>query len=170
VSLGWIWTFFFYISFLLDIFFIYISNAILKVPYTLPYPPPCSPTQPLPLPGPVLGHMIFVRPRASPPIDGQLHMQLETQFWGVLVSSYCSSFYRVANPLSSLDTFSSFFFRGPVFHPIDDCEHPLLYLPGTGIALQEIAVSGSCQQNLAGICNSVTQEKGRPKCGYFVPS
>jgi hypothetical protein len=21
-----------------------------------------------------------------------------------------------------------------VFHPIDDCEHPLLYLPGTGIA------------------------------------
>jgi hypothetical protein len=28
--------------FLLDIFFIYISNAILKVPYTLP--PPCSPT------------------------------------------------------------------------------------------------------------------------------
>jgi hypothetical protein len=30
------------IAFLLDIFFIYISNAILKVPYTLPLP--CSPT------------------------------------------------------------------------------------------------------------------------------
>jgi hypothetical protein len=30
-------TLFFYISFLLDIFFIYISNAIPKVPY---YPPP----------------------------------------------------------------------------------------------------------------------------------
>jgi hypothetical protein len=29
-----------------------------------------------------------------------------------------------------------------VFHPIDDCEHPLLYLPGTGIASQEIAISG----------------------------
>ena len=28
----------------------YISNAILKVPYTLP--PPCSPTHPLPLLGP----------------------------------------------------------------------------------------------------------------------
>jgi hypothetical protein len=28
---------------------------------------------------------------------------------------------------------------GPVFHPIDDCEHPLLYLPGTGIASQEIS-------------------------------
>jgi len=24
-----------------------------------------------------------------------------------------------------------------VFHPIDDCEHPLLYLPGTGIASQD---------------------------------
>jgi hypothetical protein len=36
--------------FKLDIFFIYISNAIPKVPYTLP--PPCSPTQPLLLLGP----------------------------------------------------------------------------------------------------------------------
>jgi hypothetical protein len=41
-----------------------------------------------------------------------------------------------------------------VFHSIDDCEHPLLYLTGTGIASQERAMSGSCQQNLAGICNS----------------
>ena len=40
-----------------------------------------------------------------------------------------------------------------LFHPIDDCEHPLLYLPGIGIALQERAMSGSCQQNLAGICS-----------------
>jgi hypothetical protein len=31
-------------------FIIYISNAILKVPYTLPHP--FSPTQPLPLLGP----------------------------------------------------------------------------------------------------------------------
>jgi hypothetical protein len=37
-------------NFLLDIFFIYISNAILKVPYSLP--PPCSPTHELPLLGP----------------------------------------------------------------------------------------------------------------------
>jgi hypothetical protein len=35
---------------LLGIFFIYISNAIPKVPYTLP--PPCFPTHPLPLLGP----------------------------------------------------------------------------------------------------------------------
>jgi hypothetical protein len=37
-------------QFLLYIFFIYISNAIPKVPYTLP--PPCSPTHPLLLLGP----------------------------------------------------------------------------------------------------------------------
>jgi hypothetical protein len=39
-----------YSFFLLDTFFIYISNAIPKVPYTLP--PTCSPTHPLPLLGP----------------------------------------------------------------------------------------------------------------------
>ena len=42
-----------------------------------------------------------------------------------------------------------------MFHPIDDCEHPLLYLPGTGIASYETAILGSFQQNLSGICNSV---------------
>jgi hypothetical protein len=42
--------FYLLIYFLLDVFFIYISNAILKVPYTLP--PPCSPTHPLLLLGP----------------------------------------------------------------------------------------------------------------------
>jgi hypothetical protein len=42
--------FLFFFFFLLDIFFIYISNAIPKVPYTLPLP--CSPTHPLLLSGP----------------------------------------------------------------------------------------------------------------------
>jgi hypothetical protein len=82
-------------------------------------------------------------------------MQLETRALGILVSSYCCSTYRVANYFSSLGTFSSSSIGGPVFHPIDDCEHPLLCLPGTGIASQERAISGSFQQNLAGICNSV---------------
>jgi hypothetical protein len=58
-------------------------------------------------------------------------------------------------PFSSLGTFSSSSIGGPVFHPINDCEHPLLYLPGTGKASQETAISGSLQQNLAGVCNSV---------------
>jgi hypothetical protein len=39
----------FFFNFLLDIFFIYISNAIPKVPYALPLP--CSPTHSLPLLG-----------------------------------------------------------------------------------------------------------------------
>jgi hypothetical protein len=59
-------------------------------------------------------------------------MQLETRALAILVSSYCYSTYRVADPFSSLGTFSSSSIRGPVFHPIDDCEHPLLYFPGTG--------------------------------------
>ena len=42
-----------------------------------------------------------------------------------------------------------------MFHRIDDCEHPLLYLPGTGLASQKTAISECFQQNLAGICNSV---------------
>jgi hypothetical protein len=41
-----------------------------------------------------------------------------------------------------------------VFHPIDDCELQLLYLPGTGIASQEKAISGSRQENLSDICKS----------------
>jgi hypothetical protein len=68
-------------------------------------------------------------------------MQLETQALGVLVSSYCCSTYRVADPFSSLGTFSSSSIGGPVIHLIDDCEHPLLNLPGTGIASLGTAIS-----------------------------
>jgi hypothetical protein len=98
---------------------------------------------------------------ASLPNDGQLDhlllkMQLETGALGVLASSYCSPTYRVADPFSSLDTFSSSSIRSPVFHPIADCEYLLLCLPGTGLASHETAISGSFQQNLAGICNSVS--------------
>jgi hypothetical protein len=82
-------------------------------------------------------------------------MQLETRALGVLVSSYCCSTYRVAEPFNSLGAFLSFSIGGPVTHPIEECEHPLLYLPGTGIASYENAISKSLQQNLAGICSSV---------------
>jgi hypothetical protein len=47
---GYVYINIFLLNFVLDIFFIYISNAIPKAPYTLPSP--CSPTCPLPLPGP----------------------------------------------------------------------------------------------------------------------
>jgi hypothetical protein len=129
---------FFFIRYFLHLHFkCYPQSPLYPPPTLLPNPPtPAS----WPWHSPVLGRMIFARPRASPPIDGRLghpllHMQLETQLWGggVLVSSYCCSTYRVADPFSSLGTFSSSFIRGPMFHPIDDCEHPLMCLPGTGI-------------------------------------
>jgi hypothetical protein len=60
-------------------------------------------------------------------------MQLETGALGVLVSSYCSSTYRVADTFSSMGTFSSSSIGGPVFYPIDDFEHSFLYFPGSGI-------------------------------------
>ena len=98
---------------------------------------------------PVLGHITFARPRGvsfhwwptRPSSD--TYAARDTSSGGVLVSSYCCSTYRVADPFSSLGTFSSSSTRGPVFYPIDDCEHPLLYLPGTGIASYETAISGS---------------------------
>ena len=60
-----------------------------------------------------------------------------------MVSSYCCSTYRVEDPFSSLGNFSSFSIGGSVFHPIADCEHPFLCLPGTDIASQETALSWS---------------------------
>ena len=152
--------FFLFPIFLLGIFFIYISNAILKVPYTLPstllpyLPTPTS----WPWHSPVLGHIKFARPRG---LSSQWWLTrpssaTETRALGVLVNSYCCSTYRVADSFSSLGTFSSSSIGDPVFHPIADCEHPLLCLPGTGIASQETAISGSFQQNLAGVCNGVS--------------
>jgi hypothetical protein len=101
--------------------------------------------------------MIFTRPKYSPPIDGLLchpllHMQLETQalgggYWLVHI---------VVPPIGLQTPFAPWVLSlAPPLVAIDDCEHPLLYLSGTGIASQETVISGSCQQNLAGICNSV---------------
>jgi hypothetical protein len=68
---------------------------------------------------------------------------------------------------TKLQTHSQKESRSPVFHQIDDCEHPLLYLPGTGIASQETAISGSFQhsapnggaressQGAEGFCNPI---------------
>jgi hypothetical protein len=75
---------------------------------------------------------------------------------GVLVSSYCCSTYRVADPFSSLDMFSSSSIGGPVIHLIADCEHPLQCLLGPDIVSQETAISGSFQQNLASVCSGVS--------------
>jgi hypothetical protein len=129
VSAYHVCSFFIFNNFVLDIFFIYNSNAIPKSLMPSPNPalqPTHSHSLALVLPCNTR-HIIFVRPRASPPNDGQLghlllHMQLEAGAQGVLVSSYCCSSYKVTEPLSSLGTFSSSSFGGHVFHPIDDCE------------------------------------------------
>ena len=55
------------------------------------------------------------------------------------------------SPLQLPVYYSGSFTGDLVFHTMDDCEHPLLYLPGTGRAPQETAISGSCQQALVGI-------------------
>jgi hypothetical protein len=144
---------------LLDIFFIYISNAFPKVPYNLPLP--CSPSYPLlALAFPCTGAYILHKTKGLSsqwwPTRPSATYAVETRSLGVLVSTYCCSSYRVADPFISLGTFSSSSIGGPVFHPIDDCEHPLLYLPGIGITSQDTDISGSCHKNLSGICNSVS--------------
>ena len=69
--------------------------STLNLPYILPTALLPNPPTPVSWPwhSPVPGHIIFIKPRAFPPIDGLLghlllHMQLETQVLGVLVSSY----------------------------------------------------------------------------------
>jgi hypothetical protein len=80
-------TFFFTFHFLLDIFFIYISNAIPKVPYS--FPPPYSPTHPLLLPGPGIPlywvYDLWETKALSShwwPTKPSSATYTETQFWG----------------------------------------------------------------------------------------
>jgi hypothetical protein len=84
------------------------------------YPQTLLPNLPTPASWPwhssILGHIIFTRPRASPPNDGHLghpllQMQLETLAL-VLSSSYCCSSYRAADPLHCINVqyFSYSFF------------------------------------------------------------
>jgi hypothetical protein len=56
------------------------------------------------------------------------------------------------SPLQLPEYFSGSFIGDLVLHPMDDCEHPLPYLPGTYRASQKTAISGSYQQALDGIC------------------
>ena len=74
---------------------------------------------------------------------------------GGLIGSYCCSSSEAANPFTSLGPFSSYFIEYPVLSPMVGCEHPPLYLSGTGRASQETAISSSYQQAPVGIHNSV---------------
>ena len=145
-----------------------------KTLYSFPLSPAQDPTHShfLELSVPCTGAQNNTGPRASFPIDDQLghpllhmHEQALSVFSligclvpgssGVLVRSYCCSSQGNANPFSFLGTFFSSFNGDPVLLLMDDCEHPLLYQSGTGRASQETAISGSCQQALVGIHNSV---------------
>ena len=73
---------------------------------------------------------------------------------GGLVDSYCSSFYKVANPFSSFSPSSNSCTGDPMISLMVDCEHQPLFLSSNGRASHETAILGSCQQALVGIHNS----------------
>ena len=130
---------------MLSLFLVIPSNIAypLLLPLLLKPPTPASRSWH----SPILGHITFTGPKASPPIDGQLgHPQLHIQLepWvppcvffvgglvpgtsGVLVSSYCCSSYGTTKSFISLGTFSSSFIGDPVLSPMVDCDDPPLYL------------------------------------------
>jgi hypothetical protein len=77
---------------------------------------------------------------ARPMPSSDTYAARDTSSGGVLVSSYCCSTYRVADPPSSLGTSSSSSIGGPVIHPIADFERPLLCLLSPGIVSQETII------------------------------
>ena len=85
-----------------------------------------------------------------------IHMQLETrapEYWLVhIVVPPIGLQFPLAPWVLSL----AHDLGDSVTHPIDDCDHQLLCLLGPGIVSQETAISGSFQQNLASVCNSVS--------------
>ena len=62
---------------------------------------------------------------------------------------------EVANHFSSFMSFSNSSIGNPELSPMVGCEHPPLYLSGSGRASQETAIAGTCQQAFLGIHNSV---------------
>ena len=125
---------------------------LLKSPYPLPSCLLTKPHTPVSFPwdSPTMGHRAFTGPRASPPIGdwrdhpllhmgwnhGSLHVYslfggLVPMTSGVHIVSYCCSSCEVANPFSSLGTFSNSSIGDTVLSPMVDWEHLILYLSGT---------------------------------------
>ena len=131
---------------------------------SIPYPPTPLPIHShfLALAFPCTGAYKVCKSNGPLSSDGQLghlliHMQLETRATGYWLVHNVVLPIGLQVPFSSLSTFPSSSIGGPVIHPIADCEHPLLCLPGPGIASQETAISGSFQQNLlASVCNGIS--------------
>jgi hypothetical protein len=142
----------------------------------LPHPPTHTlPPASLPWHSPTLKLRVFIGPRTSPPIDAQqgqalLYMRLEPlvppcvlfdwwfrpwELWGIwLVDTVVLSMaFQTPSAPSALSLNSSI--GDPVLSPMVAYEHLPLYLSGCGRVSQETAISGSCQQTLLGICDSV---------------
>jgi hypothetical protein len=166
---------------LLDVFFIYILNVIPfpGFPYKKllsPTPYPCPPTHPLLLPGLGIPLQCDINPSQDqrpllPLMTNKailcyicgwslesLHSYSLVESLGalrVLIGWSCCSSCGAANPFSSLGPFSSFTIVDLVLSLVVGWEHPPLYLSGTGRVSQERTISGSRQQALVGIHNSV---------------
>jgi hypothetical protein len=133
-------------------YFIYIPNVI---PFPFPAPSPCLPTYPFPLSGPGIPYTDWGIETSQDQVPFlpmltdkvilcyicswsheshhvySLISGLVPGISGGRVSSYCCSFYWVANPFRSLGPFSSSLIGDPVFSPMVECGHPPLYLSGT---------------------------------------
>ena len=85
-----------------------------------------------------------------------IHMHLETRAPGYWLVHIVVPPIGLQTPLAPWVLSLASPLGGPVFHPIADCEHPLLCLLGPDIVSQETAISGSFQQNIASVCNGVS--------------
>jgi hypothetical protein len=77
------------------------------------------------------------------------------ELWGYWLVHIVVPPMGLQNPFSSLGPFSSSYIGDPVISQMVGCEESPLYLSGPGRASQKTAISGSCQQGLVGIHNSI---------------
>ena len=141
------------------------SYLLLKLPYPIPSPT-LSITNPLLLPFPGITLHWDIKPSQDQGpllplmsnkailcyIRGWRYGSLHVYFLvsglvhgssGVLVGSYCCSYYGASTSFSFFSPFSSSSVGDPVLSPMVGCEHPLLHLSSTGRT--STATSGSCQ-------------------------
>ena len=161
-----------FLIFLLDTFFIYISNFIpfpsfpsentLTHPYSVAHQPTYSHFPVLAVPYTGASSLLRTkgpsskrcptRPFSATYAAGAVGPYICT-LWlviyslgtlGGLVDWYCCSSYGVAIPFSSSVPFPNSSIGDPMLSPMVVCEHLPLYLSGSGRAFQETAISGSC--------------------------
>jgi hypothetical protein len=144
-------------SFLLN-FFLFKFQILSTFPVPpqnphIPFPYPCfyegvpPPTTPLYLPALTFPYAWASSFQRTSPL---LHTQLDPY----VLFGWCSS-YGVAKFFSSFSPFSNSSIGLPMLSPMVGFKHLPLYLSGPGIASLETLISGSYQQVLLGMHNSV---------------